>query len=157
MNIPDPDLVARTARSLVEVIPAVNRRLRSLTATRTRQVVTVPQYRVLVLLMDRPGLSLKDLADREGVEPPTMSRTVEILVEKGLVERKADASDRRCVVLSLLPVGVALVDRVRSDLAVALESALADWDGPSLKHLLQALERLKSSSLVARSQEAPLE
>jgi len=157
MNILDPELVARTARSLVEVIPAVNRRLRSLTATRTRQVVTVPQYRVLVLLMDRPGLSLKDLADREGVEPPTMSRTVEILVEKGLVERKADASDRRCVVLSLLPVGVALVDRVRSDLAVALESALADWDGPSLKHLLQALERLKSSSLVARSQEAPLE
>jgi DNA-binding MarR family transcriptional regulator len=156
MNAPFDGLVSRTARTLVEVVPAVNRSLRLLTAERTHQMITVPQYRVLVLLKDRPGMGVKELADREGVEPPTMSRTVEILVEKGLVERQTDPTDRRYVRVSLVPVGIALVDQVRSDVALALESALADWDPASLEHLLEALDRLGSSSLVNHNPEAPV-
>jgi DNA-binding MarR family transcriptional regulator len=154
MNTPNDALVRRSARTLVEVVPAVNRSLRVLTAELLRHVITVPQYRVLVLLKDHPESSLKDLADREGVEPPTVSRTVDTLVEKRLVDRQTDGADRRCLRLSLLPLGTALVDRVRTDVAAALESELARWDASALEHLVQALDGLGASALTARRPEA---
>lgn len=46
-----------------------------------------------------------ELAEAERVSPPSMTRTVAALVERGLVERTPDPADRRQVILSLSPDG----------------------------------------------------
>lgn len=46
-------------------------------------------------------MTIGELAATERVQPPSMTRTVTALCEKGLVERSPHGSDRRVVVVSL--------------------------------------------------------
>ena len=54
-----------------------------------------------------------ELADYEKVQPPSMTRVIAVLEERGLVRRSAHPTDRRQVVLTVTDEGRALVDRVR--------------------------------------------
>jgi DNA-binding MarR family transcriptional regulator len=58
------------------------------------------QFSVLVRLEETPRTP-GELAEIERVSAPSMTRTVGALVERGLVARTADPSDRRQVILSL--------------------------------------------------------
>ncbi len=58
------------------------------------------QFSVLVRLEEAPRTP-GELADIERVSAPSMTRTVAALVQRGLVERTADPSDGRQVILSL--------------------------------------------------------
>jgi DNA-binding MarR family transcriptional regulator len=145
MNTPSD--LSLTARLLVEVVPAVNRGLRALVARQALPAFTLPQYRVLVQLGDHPLLSLKDLAEREGVEPPTMSRTVDTLVERGWVSRETNPRDRRAVRLTLTQAGADHVAKTRTQASGAVEMVLSTWNPEALEGLHTALLRLKASLL----------
>jgi DNA-binding MarR family transcriptional regulator len=147
---PSDSLKARVARALVDVVPGVNRTLRAAVASRMAQRVTLPQYRALVQLKDVPSRTLKDLADREGVEPPTMSRTIEALVGKGLVGRQPSPEDRRCVALVLTGLGAQLVDSLRSEVAQSLEQTLSAWADADLQTVLEALSLVGDSPLYSQ-------
>jgi DNA-binding MarR family transcriptional regulator len=56
--------------------------------------LTIQKYRVLTHL-DVASASATELAARLTVKPPTVTRLVDGLVERGLVERQIDESDRR--------------------------------------------------------------
>ncbi len=43
------------------------------------------------------GASQRELAERMGIEPPTLVRHLDKLADEGLVERRADPDDRRVV------------------------------------------------------------
>lgn len=62
------------------------------------------QFSVLARL-DEERATLGELADRERVRAPSMSRTVAALVGLGLVERSADSNDGRMVWLTLTERG----------------------------------------------------
>lgn len=62
------------------------------------------QFSVLARL-DARSRTLKDLAETERVSPPSMSRTVTALAERGWVHRADDPDDGRVVVLSLSDEG----------------------------------------------------
>jgi DNA-binding MarR family transcriptional regulator len=75
----------------------------------TRPQVTLPQFRALVLLEQHGGLSVASLAAELDVVPSTASRMCDRLVNKKLVRRSVDRSNRRQVTLRLLPAGRALI------------------------------------------------
>lgn len=66
--------------------------------------LSMPQYRLLALLSDGSAAATA-LADRLAVSRPSITALVDGLVERGLVERQADAADRRRVSHVLTPVG----------------------------------------------------
>ena len=76
------------------------------------EVVTLSQYRSLVVLASRGPQSVATLAEAVAVTPPTASRLCERLVRKGLVRRRTDRHDRRQVRLALTEAGRELVDTV---------------------------------------------
>ncbi|MEV8373315.1 MarR family transcriptional regulator [Kribbella sp. NPDC056861] len=49
--------------------------------------LTAPQYAVLALLAERPGIANSELAQRSSVAPPTMIRMLGSLAEAGLIDR----------------------------------------------------------------------
>jgi MarR family transcriptional regulator for hemolysin len=51
------------------------------------------------------GTSQRELADRMGIEPPTLVRHLDKLAHDGLVERQADPDDRRVVRVVVTPAG----------------------------------------------------
>jgi DNA-binding MarR family transcriptional regulator len=90
-------------------------------------------------------MSLGELARRETVQPPTMSRLVAALEAEGLVERAVETADRRQIRLRTTPQGRALMQRGRSRRAAALAERLArlsDEELEDLEHSLGLLERL---------------
>ncbi len=67
--------------------------------------VTRPQRRVLALLKRFDGSTQVNLADMLDVEPITLSKMVDRFQAAGLVERRADTSDRRMWRLHLTAEG----------------------------------------------------
>lgn len=90
--------------AMIEVIPIVMRSIRSEMRGLALPELSVAQFRILSRL-DRGPQSNKALAEWVGVSTAAMSRTIEVLVNRQLVQRAQDKQDRREVVLSLSPAG----------------------------------------------------
>lgn len=103
-NVNESALAGQCARELLAGIPGVMRFLRS-HMRENRAELTIPQFRALVLLnlVERPSLS--ELADHLGLSLPAASRMVDLLVRRGLVQRKSGTKDRRRILLLLTPAG----------------------------------------------------
>jgi len=90
----------------------------------------MPQFRVLVVLDGAGPQRMGDLAERVGVHPSTLSRTVDKLVGAGWLERASGEESRREVHVGLTAQGQRLVDEVttqrRSGIARVLASLPAD-------------------------------
>jgi len=96
-----------------------------------KQDVSVAQWVVLRTLYDCSGATLNDAAERVGVDKSTLSRMVERLVQRGLVDR-SEGHDRRSVELALTAAGKKLV----------LQSAkLADENDEAFFHSLSPRQR----------------
>ncbi|MET0433463.1 MarR family winged helix-turn-helix transcriptional regulator [Cellulomonas sp. GbtcB1] len=72
-----------------------------------------PQFNVLAILLREGPLSPGALADAEHVQPPSMTRTVNALVELGFVQKSEHPTDGRQVVVSLTAPGEAEVRETR--------------------------------------------
>lgn len=98
---------------------------------------------VLGALAREGDLRVGELAAREGVRPPSMTRTVNGLEEAGFVARGGSASDGRQVVVSLTDLGRATLrgDRRRRDEWLARQ--LRDLDGDDLELLRRAVPILQ--------------
>jgi DNA-binding MarR family transcriptional regulator len=79
--------------------------------------LSLTQTSVLACLFRNGDLTVGDLAAFERVQPPSMTRTVNCLVEGGYVVRRPHATDGRQVVVSLTDHGRDIVraDRARRD------------------------------------------
>ncbi|MBL7257461.1 MarR family winged helix-turn-helix transcriptional regulator [Paractinoplanes lichenicola] len=77
----------------------------------------------------------KDLAERSGLDPSTVSRAVAAAVGQGLVERRADSSDRRASALALTPAGHDLLEAARVWFGSLLGHALAEWEPLEVRRL----------------------
>lgn len=83
---------------------------RSLAAA--EESVTLPQFRLLVVLAGHGETKLVTLAESLAVNPSTAMRMVDRLVATGLVSRGVNPSSRREVVLRLTDAGRQIVDDV---------------------------------------------
>lgn len=84
--------------------------VRSLGAAKER--VTLPQFRLLVLLDGHGETKLVTLAEHLAVNPSTALRMVERLAGRGFVSRRVNPDSRREVLLRLTTAGQHIVDQV---------------------------------------------
>ena len=82
-------LVAVSARSLASV----------------EDTLTLPQFRMLVVLDSRGAMSLSRLAEHLAVNPSTAMRMADRLTAIGMVSRRESEADRRSVRLALTEAG----------------------------------------------------
>jgi DNA-binding MarR family transcriptional regulator len=103
-----------------------------------------PSLTAALATVDRHGpLTPSELAERERVQRPTVTRVLCRLEEEGLVERAADPADRRSALITVTPAGRALLEagRTRKDafLSERLE-ALTASDRATLERAAALLE-----------------
>jgi len=91
----------------------VLRLARRVRAERADDAMSDGRLSVLSLLANQGAQTLGSLAESERVTPPSMNRTINALVESGLVTRVADANDGRKVVIDLSEAGSRLVKETR--------------------------------------------
>lgn len=131
-----PDLPAR----LRLAIGRLNRRIRVDTAA----VLPPLQTSVLATLEAHEPLRLSELARREAVTPPTMSRVLAALDEAGLLVRSPDPQDARSALVQLSEEGRATILRVRTQRTAVLASRLDRLDGDQRRALEAALPALEA-------------
>ncbi|WP_158964979.1 MarR family winged helix-turn-helix transcriptional regulator [Chachezhania sediminis] len=85
----------------------------------------VPEWRVLACLYDRDGQMVTRVAQLSMIEQSRLTRIVDQMQDRGLVERRSDMADRRRVRLFLTAQGAALATEMVG-LAKAHEAAFLD-------------------------------
>jgi DNA-binding MarR family transcriptional regulator len=131
---------AQLATQLRDAITRLNRRVRQ---TRPVGDLTVTQLSALTSLELAGALSPRELADTERVQPPTMTRIVAKLEERGLVQRTPHPTDGRQVILSTTEAGRAVFagfERARNEW---LASRLAELTPDERDTLVRAAEILQ--------------
>lgn len=102
-------------------------------------LVTVPQFRTLVVLQAHGPSRLSTLAARLQVQPSTALRSVDRLIANDLVTRAENALDRREVVIELTKRGRRLVETVTATRRTAIAEIAAAIPPGQLVHLIEAL------------------
>ncbi len=96
-------------------------------------------------IIDRHGpLSLSDVASRENLSAPTITKIVTRLEAEGLIERLADPTDRRVTLVAVSNNGAGLLERVRSSRTAYLHRKLRELNDEDLGRLLAALPVLEA-------------
>ena len=129
------------AEELRPVILRIGRRLRR----ETEELgVTSHQATLLWLVRSRPGLSLRELAQAEGISAPSLSAHVDRLEALGLIRRVRSSDDRRRVGLELTSEGRTTLRRVRARRTTWLANRLGRLSDDDRERIESALPALGS-------------
>jgi DNA-binding MarR family transcriptional regulator len=128
------------AEQLRAAITRLNRRLRQ---TRPVGELTQNQLSVLGSLELAGALTPRELSDAERVQPPTMTKVLAKLEERGLVQRTPHPTDGRQVLLSATEAGRAVLLEQRRAKAEWLTRRLAGLPAPDREVLARAAEILE--------------
>jgi len=116
---------------------------------RTMGGLTPSQLSCLTSVERLEPVRLAELAAREAVAPPTLTRIVAVLVEVGMVERHPDPGDARAALISTTDAGRAALQVVREERTAFLFErlhALTDADRARLPQLVELLEHLAEAA-----------
>jgi DNA-binding MarR family transcriptional regulator len=104
--------------------------------------LSIPQWRVMAVLGQRPNISARDVASRTAMDKVQVSRAVAALMRARRVARSGDAQDGRVTRLSLTRQGKAIYDEI-VPLALHLEelflSPLSPEERKTFDHLMTKL------------------
>jgi DNA-binding MarR family transcriptional regulator len=133
--------IADTASQLRDAIVRTSRRLRQEAATETG---LSPAMTAALATINRSGpLTPSELAERERVKRPTMTRTLACLEREGLIERTADPADGRSFVVIVNEAGRERLARLRRRKSAYLARRLRKLDPDEVETLARAAELLE--------------
>ena len=104
--------------------------------------VTSDHWRVLRHLSDGAGHAMGELAEREGINPPTLTKLIDRMVGKSMVQRAADPEDSRRVLVYATDSGLELYTELQSRIDrhhASLGAMLGERNARQLERLLRLL------------------
>lgn len=133
------------AAIVVELVPYLNRVIAA-DARRTLRDgwFTLVHTRVMAHIRRTGGCSLGDLAEQRGVSLPTMSKMISSLVDKGIVTRETDPTNRRAVIIRATAEGERLYLEVIGQLQRHLADDLRQLSAEQRESIVSTLELLSS-------------
>ncbi|GAB3865020.1 MarR family transcriptional regulator [Dactylosporangium cerinum] len=133
---------AQLAAALRDSITRLNRRLRQ---ARPIGDLTITQLSALTSLELNGALTPRELADAERVQPPTLTKIVAKLEERGLVQRTPHPTDGRQVILAATELGRAVIlehRRARDEWLAKQLAALTPEERETLGKAAEILGRI---------------
>lgn len=104
--------------------------------------LTFTQYAVLMSVRDRIALNPKDICIQLRHDSGALTRVLDQLESRGLVERHRSAEDRRAIELHLTAAGEAALRTVVPLVVNRLNEALKDFTHAEVDELLRLLNKL---------------
>jgi DNA-binding MarR family transcriptional regulator len=119
-----------------------NRRARDFAPALEALGLTIPHWRALSTINRLGGCSMNELAEFTTTDRTTLTRTMDQLVEMGLVERVATPGDRRLVRVELTGKGSGVYDRAVTALVTYNGRVLAGVGEDDMRGLRAPLQRM---------------
>lgn len=107
--------------------------------------LTMAQARVLVYVSRQEGMRQVDLAELLDVQPITLTRLIDQLVDGGVVERRSDPTDRRAHLLYLLPAAKAHLKSIEQVTKSIREEALGELTERQVADLFAMLQKMRDN------------
>jgi DNA-binding MarR family transcriptional regulator len=108
--------------------------------------ITGGQASLLAQIRSNPDLGVRDLAAREGISAPAMTRYLDRMEKAGLVVRTRSLEDARRIKLALTPKGVRALRSVRRRRTAWLAERLEGLSPAELAAVDRAIEALSRLS-----------
>lgn len=90
------------------------------------------------------GISQTELAERVALDTSTLVRLLDILSERGLIERQVNPEDRRARLIVLTPEGITEVQRIKRHLIALETDFLADLTDDEVNTVLSAFTKISA-------------
>jgi DNA-binding MarR family transcriptional regulator len=131
---------AETAEdAVVGLMLAIGRRFRARTDS---DIVDPPQAALLFTLKTQGAMRLGDLAECQRLDASTVSRHVQQLGDRGLIDREPDPEDGRARIIAISDAGCVALKHTFDQRRAFLNVAMADWDDDERARLRDDLVRL---------------
>lgn len=105
--------------------------------------ISIPEWRVLAHLGRQEPLSAGELSSRTRMEKPRVTRALQRMLRKGLIEREASPDDHRVAVIRMSARGIDLYRRIVPLAREREEALLADLSAEERAALHRLLDRLE--------------
>ncbi|WP_022900876.1 MarR family winged helix-turn-helix transcriptional regulator [Humibacter albus] len=112
----------------------------------TLETVSLPQFRVLVLLSSQGPQRIGALAERLGINLSTFSRSLDRMVQGGLVRREQNPGSRREVIVALTAEGERVVTDVTERRRADFRAILSRLGTNERRQVLAAFEVFNSAA-----------
>ena len=109
--------------------------------------LTIPEWRVIAVIGEDEGITQQQVGRRTRMDKVTVSRATIALVDRGLVERKPHASDRRSQSLHLTRAGHDLYDQVAPKALELEQRIFASFDPKEVAAFSAMLARIQDVTL----------
>ncbi len=107
--------------------------------------LTWAQWAVLARLERQEGIKQAELAESLDIQPITLTRLIDRLCERGMIERRADPNDRRAKRLFLTPAARPLLDRLWTLGSDLLAEVLAGVEESELTRMIAHLTTIRQN------------
>lgn len=104
--------------------------------------VTEQQWRVIRLLFEEGKLEATDIAERASILPPSLTRMIRSLEERGLITKHKDRADGRKVLLQITAEGAAVVENVMPESLKAYTGIYRRFGEERMETFLDMLDEL---------------
>ena len=104
--------------------------------------ITIDQWSILKVLYNEDPMTHKELAEKTGKDQPTLTRMVDIIMKKELVERVQHPDDRRCLLIRLTPIGINKVQELSPDIAKIRMKAWENLSEEDFRHFTRILNTI---------------
>jgi DNA-binding MarR family transcriptional regulator len=137
------DSTADTAEdAVVQLMMAIGRRFR---ARIDGDTVDPSQAALLYTLKCHGAMRLGDIAEAMQLDASTVSRHVQLLGDRGLIDRVPDPGDGRARIIALSEAGATSLKNSFQQRRAFITDAIADWSDEDREHLRHHISRLTTS------------
>ena len=111
--------------------------------------LTIPEWRVIAHIAEETGVTQQQIGQRSRMDKVTVSRAAISLIDRDLVARAQNPSDRRSHLLVLTVAGRVLYDQVAPKALELEDQVFERFDAQELALLEKMLRKIDASALAA--------
>ena len=151
-HVANPALIDDVAQNLFLALPIFRKRLLHMDVIQREFNIPLSHVQVLAMLHDNGCMTVSEISRRLGIAKPNITPLVDRMLESGFVERKRNEEDRRRVDISICPIGVQQLSKIRAkmrDLVGNWASSLSNAELRTLNTSLRNITEILGSRLHA--------
>lgn len=107
--------------------------------------ITVEQWVILKIISETPGISQKELADKSFRDPASITRTLDLLEKKELLQRERIEGNRRMYRLILTKTGSAFIEKNMEHVQEQRDKSTAGISTEELEQLSATLLKIRKN------------
>jgi len=108
--------------------------------------LTEQQWRVIRILAEQGVIDASDMADKAFILPPSLTRIIRTLEERGLISKLRDDNDGRRVLLEITASGLSIIEQVAPESKAIYDRLQSRFGLEKINVLLDLLDELADLS-----------